>query len=186
MKFLKKNLKLVIGIIIGLVLATGITAYATYKYFASDIEYTDNKNVAQALNELYGMSQLEDRIATLETGTSKVDILYDGTTDSQGIITQTSGTAAERTFYKNVSDYDFVYVYGGYKNGTTEYYYMTPAIIHKSFYNMNAACGGLVQFSSTFNQCCFNTKIDSANNKIIFISRGSDLCTIVKVVGVKY
>ena len=58
MKFIKSNLKLIIGFIVGIILASGITVYA-YSYFASDVGYTTNKNgqvqtVADALNDLYG------------------------------------------------------------------------------------------------------------------------------------
>ena len=62
MNFLKKNTKTIAGIIVGAVLATGITGYATYNYFAKDITYkrpgTNTEiNVAQALNELYTSKQ---------------------------------------------------------------------------------------------------------------------------------
>lgn len=58
MKFLKNNLKLVIGLIIGAILASGITVYATTTYLANQVIYTregtDIKNVEEALNDLYG------------------------------------------------------------------------------------------------------------------------------------
>lgn len=66
MKFIKSNIKALIGLILGLLLAGGITAFAT-TYFASDIQYKNGKNVAQALNELYDVSQLSTRINSLET-----------------------------------------------------------------------------------------------------------------------
>ena len=52
MKFFKFNFRIIIGFIIGVVLASSITVYA-YSYIASEIKYTDNKTVEQALNELY-------------------------------------------------------------------------------------------------------------------------------------
>lgn len=56
MKFLKNNLKVIIGFIVGLILASSITVYA-YSYFSSDIVYTregtEIENVSQALNDLY-------------------------------------------------------------------------------------------------------------------------------------
>ena len=59
MKFLKNNLKVIIGFIVGMILASGITVYA-YSYFAKDIEYTKIENetetiisVEDALNDLY-------------------------------------------------------------------------------------------------------------------------------------
>ncbi len=53
MKFVKKNIKLIIGLIIGIIMTSGISVYATYKYFASEVKYTDDKSVSQALDELY-------------------------------------------------------------------------------------------------------------------------------------
>lgn len=56
MKFIKKNIKLIIGILIGILLVSGISVYATYKYFATDVSYTKDGikiNVEKALNELY-------------------------------------------------------------------------------------------------------------------------------------
>lgn len=56
MKFFKKNVKLFIGILIGAILACGLTVYAT-NILASQVTYTNNKNVETALNELYTLSQ---------------------------------------------------------------------------------------------------------------------------------
>lgn len=52
MKFIKNNLKVIIGFIMGIILASSITVYA-YSYIASDVKYTDEKSVSDALNELY-------------------------------------------------------------------------------------------------------------------------------------
>ena len=52
MKFLKNNFKVIVGFIIGVILASSIAVYA-YSYFASDVKYTDTKTVEQALDELY-------------------------------------------------------------------------------------------------------------------------------------
>lgn len=46
-----KNIKLIIGLIIGIIIASGITVYAAIN--ASDINYKNNKSVADALNDLY-------------------------------------------------------------------------------------------------------------------------------------
>ena len=55
---MKKNIKWIIGIIAGVVVASGISVYATGQYFANQINYTTDKNgeistVAEALNDLY-------------------------------------------------------------------------------------------------------------------------------------
>lgn len=57
MRVLKDNLKLIIGFILGVILASSITVYA-YSYFAKDIGYTkpgteSEISVETALNELY-------------------------------------------------------------------------------------------------------------------------------------
>lgn len=56
MNVLKKNVRLIVGIIIGVILVSGISVYATatYLYNASEVKYNDQKSVADALNDLYG------------------------------------------------------------------------------------------------------------------------------------
>ena len=67
MKFLKNNLKLIIGILIGTILAGGIVYAATS---ASQVTYTTDKNaeietVAEALNDLYSIkTKIEETDAT--------------------------------------------------------------------------------------------------------------------------
>ena len=60
MKFLKNNLKIIIGFILGIILFAGIGVYATYNYFANEIGYKKADgtiiSVGKALNELYGKS----------------------------------------------------------------------------------------------------------------------------------
>ena len=67
MKIVKKYRNLIIGIVIGTIVTTGISIYATYRYNATEIGYSENKNVAQALNELYTTSQLDQEIETLKS-----------------------------------------------------------------------------------------------------------------------
>lgn len=52
MKIFKNNLKAIIGFVIGVILASSVTVFA-YSCLASDVKYTDEKSVADALNELY-------------------------------------------------------------------------------------------------------------------------------------
>lgn len=54
MKFLMKNMKLIIGFVLVIIITSSITVYAT-SYFAKDITYKDGKSVEDALNELYEM-----------------------------------------------------------------------------------------------------------------------------------
>lgn len=56
MNFFKKNIRTIIGCIVGVILASSITVYA-YSYIASDVKYTKKDgtevSVESALNELY-------------------------------------------------------------------------------------------------------------------------------------
>ena len=65
MKISKKSINILIAIIIGIFLVSGISVYATYEYFAGNINYTNNKTVSEALNELY------DEVNTVTSGTEK-------------------------------------------------------------------------------------------------------------------
>lgn len=57
MKFIKKHIKLIIGIIVGMILVSSLGVYAAYNYLASDVSYTKADgtkiNVQDALTELY-------------------------------------------------------------------------------------------------------------------------------------
>ena len=83
MKFVKKNIKLIIGIIVGTLLVSGISVYATYTYFANEIKYTDDKSVADALNDLYSIktenlslkSQIEELQKKIEELQKKIEIV---------------------------------------------------------------------------------------------------------------
>ena len=59
MEFLKKNIRTIIGFIISVILASSITVYA-YSYLASDIKYTNDKSVSDALNDLYLRTNIEE------------------------------------------------------------------------------------------------------------------------------
>ena len=64
MKFLKRNIKWIIAIIVGIVIASGISVYATSQYLASQVSYTTDENekienVADALDDLYRKSNEE-------------------------------------------------------------------------------------------------------------------------------
>lgn len=63
-QFFKENLKVILAIIITTILVGGTTAFATYNYFAKDIEYEKSDgtkiSVESALNELYKKEKLEN------------------------------------------------------------------------------------------------------------------------------
>lgn len=62
MKFLKRNMKIIIGFILGVFLASSMTVYA-YSFLAKDVKYTKKDgneiNVETALNELYLNSEFK-------------------------------------------------------------------------------------------------------------------------------
>ena len=69
MRLLKKNYKFIIGFVLGVLLASGVTAFASYTYFSSDVKY-GNKSVEDALNEIYEYQNQTSKIYYLGTGTS--------------------------------------------------------------------------------------------------------------------
>ena len=85
MKFLKNNLKLIIGFIVGVILATSITVYA-YSYIASDVKYIKSEgatkkeiSVEQALNELYAN---QNKLESLQLYNKTSILTSSGTTPS--------------------------------------------------------------------------------------------------------
>lgn len=71
MKFFKSNLKVIISFVLGVILASGITVYAS-SYFAKDITYTENKTVEQALNELYSNIGINRKLSELKPGSNTI------------------------------------------------------------------------------------------------------------------
>lgn len=81
MKFIKKNIKLIVGIIVGVLSVSGISVYATYKYFATDVSYTKDgveMSVADALNDLYNNKKETSDITKeiTENGEKTLDKYY--------------------------------------------------------------------------------------------------------------
>lgn len=75
MNILKKNVRLIIGIIIGVILVSGISigATVTYLYNANEVKYNDEKSVADALDDLYNEVKNNDAYTitfSLNHGTS--------------------------------------------------------------------------------------------------------------------
>ena len=76
MEFWKKNIKWIILVIVLLIIASGISVYATSTYLASQVTYTkdgETMSVAEALNELYEKN--ENSIKNIDL--SKVDFSSD-------------------------------------------------------------------------------------------------------------
>ena len=126
---MKDYKKVIIGIIIGGIFASGITAYATYSFFATDISYTRNNttmSVSSALDQLYTM---KDNKYTQQEYTS-----YGNTKYQEGVTYGTSvGTGENVTWSKGtaignivVSDLNFrpsqVYIYGNCTDNSISYF----------------------------------------------------------------
>lgn len=83
MNFLKNNIRIIIGLIIGVLIASGITVYA-YSYIASDISYTKPGtetaiSVEEALNDLYSKSnKTSQQVTTLTTQGESYTFQNDG------------------------------------------------------------------------------------------------------------
>ena len=76
MKFIKNNFKVIISFVVSVILASGITVYAT-SYLAKDITYKDNKTVADALNELYTIKNnyvLPNGTIKISTKSNQIDV----------------------------------------------------------------------------------------------------------------
>ena len=85
MKILKSNLKGIIGFIVGVILASGITVYA-YSYFASDISYTKPGeeiaiSVETALNDLYSKASNYEK-SILDISNSNVSVEQNNAIDN--------------------------------------------------------------------------------------------------------
>ena len=99
MNFLKKNYKLIIGIVIGAILISGISVYATGQYLASQVDYTTSKNgniknVEQALNDLYTKINNSNVIVSANRTFSSGDMTptkFNFTINDNSFFTQSNG-----------------------------------------------------------------------------------------------
>ena len=111
MKLLKKNIKWIILVIILMIIVSGVSAYATSTYLASQVTYKDGKSVADALNYLYEKINNEqgDEFANkqyIQTGlniyNNRITITDGGYyTDSTGITYVNMTFKVNTTLYKN-------------------------------------------------------------------------------------
>ncbi len=75
-KFIKNNAKLFVGVLIGLLIGMPIASvYATYKYNyqANEVQYNEDKDVAEVLDELYANKMDVTELKTLKNLLSKAD-----------------------------------------------------------------------------------------------------------------
>lgn len=81
MKLKNKNVKIIIGGILGIILTSCISVYATYNYFATDVIYKKSGteiSVKQALDELYQNKKetTDTEIEITTNGTQTLDKYY--------------------------------------------------------------------------------------------------------------
>ena len=53
MSAIKKNIKLVLVVLMLIAISSGVSVYATAQYYATQVQYKEGKSVANALDELY-------------------------------------------------------------------------------------------------------------------------------------
>ena len=119
MKILKKNTKLIVGIIIGAIIATGITTYAAYNYYASQVSYTKKDgtevSVEKALNELYASKKTATASGSSNNYSTEEQVVgtwIDGKPLYRKLVTYTYTATgnSEFSFNHNISDVDFICV----------------------------------------------------------------------------
>ena len=134
MNFFKKNIKLIIGFIVGIILASGITVYAT-SYFAGDVKYIRNNTettVEAALNDLYDKQKENSNIVA--EGTINEDEL---TPDKDGYLNiNLEFQPRYILMYADLGGYDQVYYYkentwyyDGWSGNNSAWAYKNPSEI---------------------------------------------------------
>ena len=99
MNFVKKNYRLIIGIIIGAILISGISVYATGQYLASQVEYNKNgqAKVSDALDDLY--SKVPSGTKTITEKGNQIDVSKYQYADTTGLYTQAEATTGEGRYW---------------------------------------------------------------------------------------
>ena len=100
---MKEYKKLIIEIIIGGIIASSITAYA-YSYLASDVKYTNDTSVADALNDLYNKSAnyiLPSGTKTITTKENNIDVGEFKYVDTTGLYTLSEVQSGKGTHWNS-------------------------------------------------------------------------------------
>lgn len=106
---IKKNVKWIIAIIVGIVIASGISVYATSTYLASDVSYK-SINVATALNDLYSVAQTrtENNYSTEE---QVIGTWIDGKPLYRKVINiNADGTKGVKVYTINIANVEYITV----------------------------------------------------------------------------
>lgn len=181
MKFLKNNVKLIIGFIVGVILASSISVYA-YSYLASDVQYTNEKSVENALNDLYEKIN-EPLINKIDFSTSRTYYMGNRKEGQTKSITLSKGNyiisvvnahawASGSTFNKNGVISSSASSWITVTNGTCEFltgYYVQPTATNKTddtkyvsqytysnLYKCTLTSDGTISFTTndgTYNDC---------------------------------
>ena len=100
MNILKNNIRLIILAMILILVSSGIGVFATYNYLASDIKYTDDKTVADALNELYDKNR-NYQVTKIEPSSRGVFNIPEGITTAYIIFLNATSGNQEYLFNAN-------------------------------------------------------------------------------------
>lgn len=120
MNILKNNIKVIVSIIILILIFSGISVFATYNYIASDIKYTDNKTVTDALNDLYGKMSKNDKVVLSINQTVSLTTSYTSTTSPFFYNTDILSYNSETNTYTFLKDFNGkLYISQGWLQGIT-------------------------------------------------------------------
>lgn len=195
MNFLKKNVKLFLGFIIGLILASGVAVYA-YSYYAKDISYTKpgantEINVEVALNDLYS------KLDSMEY--QKLNYIENDGTQYIDTGVKIKGNSVVKMHFKSISNSENYALYGAsngsaYNNGefscfwnNTLYDVVLPSsntassVVTRPSYNANTEYNIEQSFSyfkvngTTYNISGESTYQGNRNMYIFTVNRGGGL-----------
>ena len=124
MKFINRNIKKIIGLIIIIVMTSGISVFAAYKYFANEVKYTNDKSVAQALDELYANKNNTEELNALKNLLSKTNATEDDIVNGKVAYSNGNLINGKLNLEKNWTLVISYKIYLGW-NGNTGYGYTT-------------------------------------------------------------
>ena len=150
MGYLKKNIKWIILVIVLIIIASGISVYATTTYLANQVIYKDGKTVEEALNDLYNKIPKGEKIIT-ENGTYDIS---DKASVNVNITMPEIDYSTSRTYYM-----------GNRASGNTRSISLTKGTYIVSVVNAHAWAS-----SSKFN---YNGEINSNASSWISVTNGS-------------
>lgn len=141
MNFLKKNIKWIILVIILMIIVSGVSAYATSTYLASQVVYKDGKTVANALDDLYRNKKetSDDEIKIIENGQQSLEKYYKNFNVNVALSkkllwtnSNPTGAFAEQTISLDLSGYQYAIIDCRFDSNNEGTYYKTIIEIGQS------------------------------------------------------